>query len=420
MRTLLVLGAADGAVPMYVTARALGFRTICVDYKPSAPGVAFADEYLELSTRDPDEIAAAVAGRTDVVGVLAPASDAALPAQEALNRSLSLPGSISPGAVRASTDKSHFRAVCAALEFPTYRSLRVDPADSGSADAGGIADRVATQLRLPVIVKPVDSTGSRGVTLCTEPSTVAAAVRQAAGHSYSGRVVVEEYLSGSNHTVEAVIDGGRPVLVAVTDRTITPPPHFITTAHALPTTLPAATVAQVTELLAALCTELKYERGPLNLDLIVDAAGVPHLVEMGARVGGNGMAELVRHCYGVDILAASIAAATGDPITLAPTPPHPVLMHVLQAPHAGRLTSLSATGLSGWEPVRELRLFAEVGARVAPYTQAADKLGYLLIAATDRDALSPLAAEAEGRLAIQIAPDPPGTPDGRHAEAGGR
>jgi biotin carboxylase len=404
MRSLVILGAADGAVPTYVRARELGYRTICVDYQRSAPAVRLADEYLPLSTRDPDGIAAALAGRADIAGVLAPASDAALPAQAWLNRHWHLMGSISPKAVRASVDKAYFRAVCARLGFPAYRSIPWDTVRNGPG-AALLVLRAAKTLKFPVLVKPVDGTGSRGVILCPDSSSVDTAVRDAARHSRSARVIIEEYVGGASHTVEAVIDEGEPVLITVTDRTITHLPHFITTSHAMPAALPADTLGRLEKMLAALCTELDYQRGPLNLDLIVDADGEPHLIEMGARVGGNGMAELVTYAYQVDTLAASIAAATGEPMRVAPGDPEPVLLHILTAPAAGRLVALGGMPeVAGHPHVRELRLFVEPGQQVRPYTEAANKLGYLVLAGGPMADLRALAHELQAALDVQVDP----------------
>src|SRR5262249_52028180 len=91
MTALLVLGAADGSLATYRTARRLGYRTIAVDQRETAPGVALADEHLAVSTREPDRILAALGDRSDLVGVLAPCSDIALPTQRELAARLGLP-----------------------------------------------------------------------------------------------------------------------------------------------------------------------------------------------------------------------------------------------------------------------------------------------------------------------------------------
>jgi biotin carboxylase len=265
--------------------------------------------------------------------------------------------------------------------------------------------RVAKALKFPVLVKPVDSTGSRGVVRCPDPCSVGDAVAEAAGHSRSGRIIVEEFVGGTCHTIEAVIDDDGPVLTAVTDRTITPSPHLITASHAMPAALPADTMCRLEKMLAALCVELDYHRGPLNLDVIVDDDGEPYLIEMGARIGGNGMAELVLGAYQVDTVAASIAAATAAPMQVRPDGPESVLLHILTAPAPGRLVALGGLPEVLAHPqVRELKLFVEPGDRVRPYTEAANKLGYLVLADAPPTELRALAHELQVALDAQLDP----------------
>lgn len=396
MTSLVILGAADGAVPTYQRAAKLGYRTICVDIRPGAPAVPLADEYLHVSTRAPEQIAAALAGRDDIVGVLAPASDIALSAQRSLAEHWGLPNPISEAAVRASADKSYFRSVCDRLGFPTYGSV--------AGTIGSDLRAAALELRFPTLVKPVDSTGSRGVVPCGGPGGLAAAVTQAIEHSPSGRVVVEEHLEGEHLTVEALVVGGRVAFHAVSARTITPPPYFITSGQLLPAELSPETDAQLIAMMNTLCAELRYLSGPLNLDAVLSADGLLYLIEMGARSGGNGLAELIETSYGVDTLAASIALAVGEPVVVTPRAPRPVLMWVLAADRPGVLTAVHGVAeVKAMPEFVDLRMFAEPGDHVQPYVQAANKLGYVLLAGSSAAELRAAAAHVDRTLHIELA-----------------
>lgn len=391
MKVLVILGAADGAVTTYERARQLGYHTICIDQNPDAPGVSHADEYLQISTRDPHQVAARLAQHRDICGVLAPASDAALPALAWLTTHLGLAATVSEPIVMASVDKSYFRRV--------IEELGLSPIKSVSGAAGAALARAASLLRFPVLVKPVDSTGSRGVLLVTDPAVLVPALADAVQHSYTGRVIVEEYVSGTHYSVEAVIDRGAPVFCAVSCRTITAAPHFISTSLALPADLSAQVLNKIRQQLATVCARLDYRRGPLNADLVVDAMDAVHLIEVGARVGGNGMAELVAASYGVDILEASIAAAVGAAIRVHPHPPRPALLHVLHDQRSGRLAAVEGVEEVRRHPqVVELRLFAEPGRAVAPYVEAANKLGYVVLAGAEAAQLRRLADDITSGL----------------------
>ncbi|WP_067535661.1 ATP-grasp domain-containing protein [Nocardia crassostreae] len=389
-RTLVILGGADGSLPTYRRARELGYRTICVDRRPDALARPFADEFVRLSIHDPGPIAHVLDGRADIAGVLSPASDTGLPAQRALIRRWRLPEPPAAAVVRASGAKSYFRAVCDRLGFARHGYV------AGAADAE-LSIRAAA-LRFPVLVKPLDAQSSRGIRACTDPSQVAAAANRAGGHASDGRVIVEELLTGKHYSAEAFVDDGRIAFVGVSARTLTPPPHFVTTAHRVPADLDPAALRELTHLLDTLVAELGYRRGPLTVDLLIDPAGRIHLIEMGARVGGNGLGELIRHAYGVDLIGASIAAATGRAAQVTRTCARAAVAQILFSERAGTITRVLGADTAITTPeLVELTVFARPGHPALPYDNAANKLGHFVIAA-DSPRQAAAAAERVGNL----------------------
>jgi biotin carboxylase len=392
---LLILGAADGSLSTYRTASAMGYRTICVDRSATAPGVALADEFLPLSTRDTDAIAAALANRTDLAGALAPSTDIALPTLRALTERLGLPVTMSAEAASASLDKRHFRRVCDELGFPGYRWQEVTDAAQWRFDG-------------PVVVKPVDAQSGRGVTLCAEEAMMDAAVTAAKALSYAGKVVVEEEVAGTHCGCECVVADGTVVFLALTSRTLCPPPRAITTAHLMPAEVPAETHRAVVTMVERLCARLRYRTGPLNLDLVVSADGVPHLIEMGARTSGNGLDELVRRCHGVDTIAASITAATGAPVAVSPHAPRPAMWLALSTDRTGRLAEVTGLAAARALPeVVDLRLFAAPGDEVRAHDTVANKLGYAVLSAPSPAELRAAADRLRATLTFEVtAPEP--------------
>lgn len=378
--TLVILGAADGSLATYRKARELGYRTIAVDQRGTAPGVALADEHLPISTREPGLILAALGGRRDIGGVLAPCSDIALPTQRELAHRLGLPCGLTESATRASVDKSYFRRLCDELAVPSYRWA--------VADGPGDLVRLARDFRFPVVVKPADAQSSRGVTRCPDSSTVDSAARVALRYSYGGTVMIEEEVPGLHCGCEAVVDDGRVAFLALTERMLTPAPQAITTGHLLPARVPAPTFERVVSIVDALCTAIGYRQGPLNIDLVVDPAGVPYLIEMGARTGGDPLGDLVHWCHGVDSTQASINVAVGDPIRIDAHPPNPVMVQILSADRTGDL--LAVTGLPQARAIPEVRdvvLLTGPGQRVRSNANLASKLGFAILASPSAEGL---------------------------------
>ncbi|MFG1797626.1 ATP-grasp domain-containing protein [Nocardia sp. NPDC049149] len=393
--TLVILGGADGSTSTFRRARELGYRTICVDRRGDAVARPLADEFVQASIRDPQLIAAELDGRTDIAGVLSPASDTGLPAQRWLAQLWRLPDPVAATAVLASQDKSHFRAVCDRLGFPGYGYV------AGSAD-GDLVLRAAA-LRFPVLVKPLDAQSSRGIQVCADVSDVAAAAREAARYASAGEVIVEEQLAGNHYSAEAFVDAGRIAFVGVSARTLTPAPHFVTTAHRVPADLAAAQQHALIGLLDELVAELGYLRGPLTIDLLIDPAGRLHLIEMGARVGGNGLGELVRHAYGVDTVAASIAAATGGAADMVPTRSRAAVSEVLYTDEAGVVADVVGADAAATVPeLVELILFARRGQAVLPYHNAANKLGHFVVVADSPDRAAAAAAAVRATLRFEL------------------
>jgi biotin carboxylase len=392
--TVLVLGAADGAVPTYRAARRLGLRTIAVDVRPDAPAVRLADEHVHVSTTDVAAIADAVAGRREIVAVVAPASDVALPVQLALAHHLGLPTGLSELAVGASTDKARFRRIVSQAGLSGPRYVSGDPA---------AVLRTADRLRYPLVVKPVDATGSRGVVVCGDHSALGAAVNRAAGSSRSGRLVAEERLRGRHCTVEALVDEGRVVFAAASERVLTVEPFGITREHRMGR-LAGPVRDRIVQALDRLCTALDYRWGPLDVDLVLDRAGTPQLVEAGARVGGNGIGELALAAYGVDVTELALRMALGERVRVPEGTHRHAHLRMVTADTDGVVTGVRSVEVVRSLPgIRSLQLTVRKGDAVRPYVEAAAKLGYVIAAADTAERAASALDEAFRRLRVDVA-----------------
>lgn len=357
-RSLVILGGGIDQVPAYKAARRLGCRVIGVDRRADAPAAPLADRFLAVSTRDAAGILRCL-GDEPVAGVLAPAGDAAHPSLQALRQHFATPFRASATATLASVDKGFFHDVVERLGFPRYGYVESPSPPELLARAG--------RLQFPLVVKPADASGSKGLSL-----------------------------------VEDV--GALPA--AISERTLTPPPRLITVSHQLPAELDGRTSARVQAMLATLCRALEIARGPVNFDFVLDEAGTVYFIEAGARSGGNGMTELIRAVYGVDVLDAAIRVALGEPVALAPRPPRTVAMlHVLQAAEAGVLASVEGLELPARHPaLAHVELLRGVESAVQPYTQAANKLGYVVVVGDSPAAAEESLAEVLDAIELRVRP----------------
>lgn len=396
MKSLVVLGGADGAITTVRAARRLGLHTICVDQRADAPALRHADEHLDISTRDLGRLTEVLSRRDDVVGVLSPASDVNLPSQYHLARQLDLPTGLSEAALRASVDKGFFRAVCDRLGQPGPQYVQGPPDQVLAA---------MTELTFPVMVKPTDSSGGRGVTQCATPAELPAALATATEWSTSRIVIAEEYLVGDHYAAEAIVRDGRIALFGLGRRELTPPPHFVTIAH----TMPGASEElsqQVRAMLDDVCRELDYRWGSLNVDILVTPDGRVVLVELGARLGGNGSAELLGLVHGLDVTEASVAMAIGELPPLESTRQWSASFQVLSAPQPGKLVTIHNLATVRSAPnVVDLVISASPGDQVEPYHRAGAKVGYALVAAPDSQQLQTALDQLAKLLQVEVLPN---------------
>ncbi|GAA3545600.1 ATP-grasp domain-containing protein [Nonomuraea rosea] len=391
MKRLVVLGGSDGTISSFRAARRLGLGTICVDMRADAPGAREADEFLHLSTRDVEAVTAALRDRDDVVGLLAPGTDINLPSLVEVAGRLGLPCGLPPPALRASADKAYFREVCLRLGLggPAYVS--------GSA-AEVVRD--AVRLTFPVIVKPVDSGSSRGITICAAPPELAAAAEAAALVSPSATVIAEELVTGEDLCGEAFLQDGKVALLGVSDRVVAPP-QVVAIGHDMAPRDPALS-SEVTRQLELVCAEIGYTDGPVNLDLFVTGEGIV-LIEMGARIGGNGMGEALGLMYGVDTVQAAVQLAVGERPDLTPQWTRPAAVRMLRARSAGTLVSLdglaAALALPG---VADVVVTVSPGDPVVPYTECRAKLGYVLASGESPGELAAALAAVEELVRVRV------------------
>lgn len=387
---LLILGASEDQLPLYREARRRGLPVIGVDQRTDRPALALADQVVRCSVRRPDAIAAEL-GDIELAGVVTAASDAGLLSWHELSSRYRVPYVYPLTAALASGEKSVFHELAGGHGVPSYGWAR-------SADLAELL-RLAEAMRFPLVTKPNDGSGSKGTMLVRRSSELPPALGYAQRFAASGEVIVEEFLPGRNLTIEMFMRGGRRHFWLITEKRVLPGPHFVIGGHDCPAAVPPDVRERAVELAERLCLALELVDGPVNFDLIVGDDGVLRVLEANARLAGNGFPLLARTTRGVDTVAAVVSLVLGEPFDLTPTRERSAIVHVFGSPLAvdGRLTTVAGVGRAGVMPgVEACELYAAEGDLVRPFTQSANKLGYLLVTGQDH-------AEATHRLASALA-----------------
>ena len=165
--------------------------------------------------------------------------------------------------------------------------------------------------RFPLVVKPVDNMGARGCSLARDAAGLQAAVADALRYSRSGRVIVEEYIEGSEFSIEGLIFGGQLYVTALADRHIFFPPYFIEMGHTIPSDCPQALANEVIRVFERGVHSLGLTDGAVKGDILV-RDGKAFVGEIAARLSGGYMSGwTVPYSSGLDITAAALTLALG-------------------------------------------------------------------------------------------------------------
>ncbi|MBK8047625.1 MAG: ATP-grasp domain-containing protein [Anaerolineales bacterium] len=301
-KRLMVLGAGPGQLPIIQRAVAMGCHVITVDYLPDNIGHKLSQASVNCSTVDVAGVLAA-ARELRVDGIVTFASDVATATVGAVAAALGLPG-CPPAVAETMSNKARFRRFQA--ERPSLKS----PGFTAGTEFAVIAPQIEA-LRWPVMFKPVDTSGSRGVTSVAtfDMDACAAAFAYAQQYSRSGLVCAEEYVEGEDVSGDGFLVQGQ--LYAVITQKYKQ--GYVPTGHSLPTHLSRLDQDRIFAEVMATCAALGYTDGPIDFDVRV-APDYVTVLEMSPRLGGNGIPMLVARSTEFDLVKATIHYALGAPV----------------------------------------------------------------------------------------------------------
>lgn len=310
-KTILLLGGSRQQVVAIETAKRLGYRTVLCDYLPDNPGQYHADVFYQESTTDP-ELMLHIARKEDAQGVLAYASDPAALTQAYVAERLGLPTNPYASVEKLSV-KHLFRQHLHKAGLPCPQSTSL-PADATAEEAIAASEG----MRLPVVLKPTDSSGSKGVTVLEErdPKAFAAAIAHAGEFSRNRILVLEEYIRAKFPRViggDIFVAHGRVafwgLMSCLRDESLG---GLVPVGERFPSGLSHEQTARVKEVIQALVDSLHLEFGEMNVEVIVGEDDVPYFLELGARAGGNMIPVQLSDISGIDLVEANVRYAMGD------------------------------------------------------------------------------------------------------------
>ncbi|MFC7760301.1 acetyl-CoA carboxylase biotin carboxylase subunit family protein [Catellatospora bangladeshensis] len=296
-RHLLLVGSSSAALR---AAAELGFRVTHLDdirrVRPEHLGRAARTVLTDLSDEAEVLAMAAAVHRADPVEMVLSMQEDSLEVAALLAARLGVPG-LAADAVANTRDKARMRAVTQAAGLASTVPFLAGPSTPG--------DRLrwAGEVGYPVISKPRDGSGSRDIRIHRRAEDLATAAPTA---------LLEKYVGGSEHSIEAVSRDGVHHLVAVTDKTVSADGRFVEMGHCQPSRLPADVLGRARDELAAFLDAVGVVNGVTHTEIKV-CDGRVFIVESHTRPGGDRIVEITKAATGLDLAVAGLAAVAGLP-----------------------------------------------------------------------------------------------------------
>lgn len=306
MKKVLILGGAHNQIPLIKKVKEMGHYVITCDYLESNPGHVYAHEYYNISIADKEGILE-LAKELKIDGILTYASDLSALTAAYVAEQLGLP-SQPYKSVEILTYKDLFR------EFQKQNKFHAPNAKSYNSIEDLMKD--IHKFKLPIMIKPVDSSGSRGISKVDTLDSLPKKVENALKHSKVKRFLIEEFIEKEGYHIAG--DGfsvnGRLVFRSFAD-TFFPSTNinqFVPIGSTWPSTLDSRIQYKIHSEIQRLFRLLNMKTGAFDFDIQIDKNENVFIIEIGARLGGAWLPKVIKYATGVDLEKYTIKAALGE------------------------------------------------------------------------------------------------------------
>jgi biotin carboxylase len=400
MKRVLILGGGVMQVPAIRIARGKGWTVAVADGNPHALARDTCDRFETIDLKDKEgiaELARRLSADGGLDGVFTAGTDFSTTVAWVCER-LGLPG-VPYATALAATDKLLMRQRLQAAGVPGPRFSGW----SGEGDPGRAAATAGAGF--PLVVKPVDNMGARGVRRVSSPQDLPGACEAARAASRTGRVIIEEYMDGPELSLDAVVYRGEITVCGVADREICFPPFFVEMGHTMPSARSARDLEGAVEVFRAGIRALGIDNGAAKGDIKLTRDG-PRIGEIAARLSGGYMSGWTYpYSSGVEVTEAALNVAVGlPPGDLSPR------WRKVSAERAFLSVPGEVEGIRGVEEarglpgVRDVFLRVRAGDRVVFPTNNVEKCGNVITCDASRRRAVAQAEAALCRIRISLAP----------------
>lgn len=390
---VLFVGAGPAQMTAIQHARRLGYEPYAVDADPCAVGFKFAAGFDVGDIRDPAFIQEC-AQRYHVNAIVAVATDVSVPSVARACTLLGLP-SIPVEAADVSVNKllQRKRMKAAGLVVPAFM-----PFQSVNEALANVE-----QIGFPVVIKPIDAAGSRGVRLVQNTSGVVEAAEEALAVSRSKVGLAEEYIEGLEVSVEGFAVDGIFHAICISEKSRTPPPYLLDMAVYFPDSLSTSEHDAIVSVARNAVAACGLDNCPVHMELLISAKG-PVVVELAARGAGfRVFTNILPYVTGIDTVNVQLQLAFGEKVEIIPKVPPRAAVIIFLSPIPGKLKCVEgldkARAVLG---VQEAEVYIRPGTVMGELKCGADRIGHLIVFAESRPEAERQAMQALALIKLEV------------------
>lgn len=376
MKRLLLLGGLRYLLPVIDAAHKLGCYVITCDYLPGNIAHKYSDEYHNVSILDKEAVLV-LAKKLNIDGIMAFAVDPGVVTAAYVAEQMGLPSAGSYRSISILQNKALFREFLTENGFNVPRARGYRDCDSALQDTD--------YYNFPVIVKPVDSAGSKGVSRVDHPNDLAKAIAYALRFSHSGEFIIEDFLEkkGFSSDTDCFSVHGELKFVSFSDQRFDEKAEnpYTPSGYSWPSTIPGCSQQELTREIQRLLTLLDMGTSIYNIEVRECTNGKAYIMEVSPRGGGNRLAEVLRLATGVDLIENAVRAALGMEIVGVEMPKYDGYWAelILHSDRTGRFKALDIDKSFLKDCVVEIDIWVENGDVVEGFSGANEAIGTLVL-----------------------------------------
>ena len=391
---VLFLGGAYAQMPVLQEAKNRGYYIISCDFLPENPGHKLADEYHNISTTDYEGVLSlAQTVKADLV--IAYASDPAAPVAAYVSEKLGLPGNPYES-VKILSEKDLFRQFMKENGFNVPQVVNIGSSENNKEKL--------KNLLFPYIIKPTDSSGSKGVSRIDNEDQIESAINYALGFSRNKRIIAEEFIQSDGKQLhgDGFIMDGKLVFSSLGDHhydiNINP---FVPYSTTWPSEKPKNQIDLINLEVGKLIGKIGFINGPINIEVRINQDGKIFIMELGPRSGGNFVPQIINYATGFDMVKANLDVLIGNEVSIQVQATLYSAYYVIHSAIDGELIDLKLS--EKLKPyIKEFHHYISRGQMVKSFQGSNAAIGILLMTFNNREEMESTISKINDHIELKL------------------